>query len=84
MLEIPVIAQGFEDGKSPYQVDEDDAKHMWVITDNKEWERTINSFISQHDFRQAMGARAKEYVLNKYDINKNINKWESAYQSLLS
>jgi len=50
MLEIPVIAQGFPEGDSPYQVDPEDSKHMIVITDNKDWMPAINKLIDDKDF----------------------------------
>lgn len=87
MLEIPVIAQGFEDGKSPYQVDPEDSEHMMIIeTGSKpeEWESLIEYMILNPRIRQEYGQKAKDYVLDKYDINKNIHKWEQAYQNLLS
>lgn len=84
MLEIPVIAQGFEDGLSPYQVNPDDTKYMEVVTDNSKWEETIEKYIQNKKLRQQTGEAAKQYVLENYDINKNIYLWENVYQSLLS
>jgi glycosyltransferase involved in cell wall biosynthesis len=84
MLEIPVIAQGFEDGKSPYQVNPQDTQRMVVITDNTKWEETIEKFIQNKQMREDIGKRAKEYVLENYDINNKIQLWENAYRNLLS
>lgn len=82
MLKIPVIAQAFPDGKSPYQ-DTDDAKHMILVEDNSKWEEETKKLIKDAGLRKQMGERAREYVLNRYDINKNIWRWEEAYQGLL-
>lgn len=81
MCEIPVIAQGFADGKSPYQ-DPDDAKHMIVIEDNAKWAGEIERLIQDKELRRTMGREAREYVLSRYDIYENINLWEEAYENL--
>lgn len=84
MLEIPCIAQSFSDGKSPYEINPDDAKHMVLIKDNSKWLEEIDKLVKDKELRLNMGKAAKSYVLENYDINKHINKWTKAYQSLLS
>jgi hypothetical protein len=84
MLEIPCVVQGFADGKSPYQVNPDDTEHMIVVTDNTKWEGIVEHLIEDPGFIRSMGMKAKQYVLENYDINSNIEKWENAYQALLS
>lgn len=84
MLEIPVIAQGFPDGKSPYQVNFSDTSYMTVINNNSKWEEEIERLIKDKDLRLNMGKLAKSYVLDNYNINTKIELWESAYQNLLS
>lgn len=83
MLEIPVIAQGFSDGKSPYQ-GEEDRKHMMVMNGHEDWADVIEACVKNKEVLRERGQKAKQYVLEKYDINKQITKWETAYQSLLS
>lgn len=80
MFEIPVIAQGFKDGKSPYQVNPEDAKHMIIVDDN--WQEAIEKLVKDKELRREMGRKAREYVINNYDIEKNAHKWEEAYQSM--
>lgn len=82
MLEVPTVAQGFEDGNSPYQ-DPEDAKHMVVVTENSKWDEVLDDLIKNKEKRIEMGKKAKEYVLERYDINKNIWRWEEAYKSIL-
>jgi glycosyltransferase involved in cell wall biosynthesis len=82
MLEVPVIAQGFEDGQSPYQQNPEDAKHMVIVTDNSKWLEEIDRLIANPELRRKIGKEAKEYVLENYDIHKNIHLWEEAYESL--
>lgn len=83
MLEIPVIAQGWDDGKSPYQVDLEDGKYMKIIIDKKDWMPAIDELIANKENRREMGRKAREYVLSKYQIKDNIHKWIQAYESLL-
>lgn len=80
MLEIPVIAQGFSDGKSPYQIDPDDARHMIIVEDNSKWLEEIDKLVKDKELREKMGKEAKEYVSKKYDVEKNAHKWEDAYK----
>lgn len=82
MFEIPCIAQGFADGKSPYQVDPEDSKHMVIVTDNSQWIPEIEKMIADKEGRREMGRKAREYVTVKYDIAKNAYKWEEAYEKL--
>lgn len=79
MLEIPCIAQGFPTNDSPYEVDEDDAKHMIIVKENENWIPEIEALIKDKERRIEMGSKAREYVENKYNIEKNCFKWEEAY-----
>jgi glycosyltransferase involved in cell wall biosynthesis len=83
MFEIPIIAQGFPDGKSPYQTNPEDAKHMVIVNDNKDWIPEIEKLIADKELRRSMGNKAKEYVMENYDINKNAHKWTDAYSKLI-
>lgn len=82
MFEIPVIAQGFEDGLSPYQVDPKDAEHMRIVIDNSKWFEEIDAMIADKQLRLDMGKKAHAYVVDNYDINKNYHRWEEAYATL--
>lgn len=81
MLEIPVIAQGFSTGDSPYQ-DPEDAKHMKVVVDDDKWLDEIIPLVESKELRQAQGKKAREYVLSRYQIKDNIWRWEKAYADL--
>lgn len=83
MLEIPVVAQGFSDGKSPYQ-DPEDAKHMRIVIDNSKWLEEIMPLIESKELRREQGKKAREYVLSRYQIKDNIHKWIEAYDSLFT
>ena len=82
MFEIPVIAQGFADGTSPYQVDADDAKHMIIAHTQEEFVDAIYTLKNNRALAIEMGKKAKEYVIKKYDINTNAYLWEKTYKSL--
>jgi len=82
MLEIPVIAQGFIDGLSPYQVNKDDAKHMIIVTDNNKWLSEIDKLVNDKNLRRKIGKEAKKYVLKNYDIDKKAYLWEEAYYKI--
>lgn len=83
MLEIPCIAQSFPDGKSPYEVNEDDRPHIIYATDTQSWIDKIEMMVKDKAGRRAMGRRAREYVEENYSIEKNANKWKQAYETLL-
>lgn len=82
MFEIPVVAQGFSDGQSPYQQDPEDAAHMSIAYDTQDFINKIEELVKDKEKRREMGRKAKEYVENKYDIEKNAYKWEEAYLKL--
>ncbi len=82
MFEIPVIAQGFPDNNSPYERNPDDAKHMIIVKDNSKWVDEILKLKDNKELRLEIGRKAREYVLENYDIEKNAHKWEEAYKKL--
>lgn len=83
MLEVPTIAQTFPTGDSPYQVDKQDAEHMILASNTDEFISWINHFKNNRDELRALGKKARAYVEDKYDINKNGYKWEDAYKTIL-
>lgn len=82
MLEIPVIAQGFEDGLSPYQVNPEDKNNLLLAFTEEDWRTHINTLIADKKLRREIGKKAREYVEDRYSIQNNISKWEDAYKSL--
>ena len=83
MFEIPCIAQGFKDGKSPYQVNPADGENMVIVDDNEQWIPEIEKMIADKDGRRALGRKARKYVEENYDINNKAHLWESAYNKIL-
>ena len=82
LFEIPVIAQGFPDGKSPYQVDPEDAEHMIIANNEDEFVQAIELLAGDKELRGIMGRKAREYVINKYNINDKGALWQQTYQNL--
>lgn len=82
MFEIPCIAQGFPDGKSPYQVNPEDAKHMIIVNDNDQWIPEIEKMIADKQGRQEMGRKAKQYVVENYTIENKGHLWADAYSQI--
>lgn len=82
MLEIPVIAQSFPDGQSPYEVNPDDAEYMVLCKDTDRFIECIEWMIKNPDERRFKGKQAKLYVTQNYDISKKAHLWEEAYQTM--
>lgn len=80
MFEIPVLAQSFSDGKSPYEVNPDDAKHMVLVKDN--WIEAVENAIKNRDKMYKLGKKAREYVMEAYNIDKQGHRWLEAYNKL--
>jgi glycosyltransferase involved in cell wall biosynthesis len=74
LLKIPVVAQGFSDGTSPYQ-GEEDSKHMVVVTDNDLWYNEIRELLDNKEKRIDMAQKAHDYVLKNYNINNYAKHW---------
>lgn len=81
MCEVPVVAQGFADGLSPYQ-GEEDSKHMEIAFTEQDWIDKTMSLIDNKDKRIQMGKKAREYVINNYNIANNAHKWADAYSKI--
>ena len=84
MFEIPCIAQGFEDGLSPYEVNPKDAEHMIIVKDNSKWIEEVEKLIKDKQKRLDMGKKAHEYVLENYNIEDKAHLWQEAYETLYS
>jgi glycosyltransferase involved in cell wall biosynthesis len=79
MLEIPVIAQSFEDG--PYQ-EITDGLNGFLIKDDSEWLSKIDRLINDKDLRRTVGRKAREYVLTNYNIKDKFVLWKQTYENI--
>jgi len=81
MCEIPVIAQSFPDGLSPYDKDLN-GKNGILATTKEDFIRETERLIKDKELRRKIGKEAHKYVLANYDINNNYLKWQKAYQTI--
>lgn len=83
LLKIPVIAQGFTTGDSPYQgVDE---PYMTVLVDNGDpmvWYNKITDFIENPEPFKILANKAHDYVLDNYNILKYAPEWQKTIETL--
>lgn len=82
MCGIPVVAQSFPDGKSPYEVNPQDKEHLLLATDTASWIENIERLIADKELRRSMGQEAREYVTDTYSIERNGHLWLEAYQTM--
>lgn len=81
MLEIPVIAQSFEN--APYEEIISGVNGILVKND-KDWLRAITELVNDKEKRRTIGRNAHQYVLDNYDISNHYKEWEEVYQTLLN
>jgi len=79
MCEIPVIGQGFSDGGSPY----DNTPHLVVATDLASWRKEVYKMLGDKEHRREIGAKARKYVLENYNIEDHYHLWEETYKKLV-
>jgi hypothetical protein len=82
LLNIPVIAQGFLDGLSPYQgVDE---KYMTVVNDNSQWYNLIIEIRDNYSKYANLAKKAHDYVIKSYNINSYAHVWTDTIKKLIN
>jgi glycosyltransferase involved in cell wall biosynthesis len=81
MLEIPVIASGFADGKAPYQGK--DEPYMAVCQTLDDWLEAYEN-LKDVGTRKTMGKDARHYVTENYNIADKAQLWENEYRKLLA
>jgi len=82
MLEVPVIAQGFKSGDSPYQKDIKNWKNGVICIEDDEWLPAIYKLKENKKLRHKLGSRARKYVLKNYNINKHYKSWLKKFKKL--
>lgn len=80
LLHIPVIAQGFSDGTSPYQGV--DSEHLTVVTDNSQWYNKIIEIKENYPKFKKLAEEAHDYVLKDYNIKTYAQEWTKAIEEL--
>lgn len=80
LLRIPVIAQGFSDGSSPYQgVDKD---YLTIVENNTQWSRKIVEIKENYLPYKELANKAHDYVLENYNIKSYAKTWTNEIEKL--
>ena len=74
LLKIPVLAQGFKDGTSPYQGK--DAEYMTIVIDNSKWHDMIIDIKNDYPHYKKLAEKANYYVKKYYNIKKYCHIWK--------
>lgn len=83
LLRIPVIAQGFSDGSSPYQGR--DAPYMQIVMPGESWYKAISEMIPDEPIRWIIKDKtqlAHDYVLENYNIKTYSKEWVKTIKKL--
>lgn len=78
LLKIPVLAQGFADGSSPYQQD----SHVNIHIDNNTWYDKIIEIKDNYSKYKKRAEKAHDYVLKNYNIKKFAQQWVKTIKKL--
>lgn len=81
MLEVPVVAQGFKSGDSPYQKDIKNWKNGVICVEDDEWLPAIYK-IKNNQLGLRMGKNARKYVLKHFNINNKYKLWLKSFKKL--
>lgn len=81
LLGIPVLAQSFPSGKSPYQGE--DEPYLWLAGyDEGEWYQKIVAMLESPKEMNERAQKAKKYVLQNYNIETYASEWTNTIQRL--
>lgn len=72
LLRIPVLAQRFTDGLSPYEGDKD---YLTLVEDNAKWYTQIITIKDNYDIYKNLANKAHDYVLENYNIKSYAKTW---------
>lgn len=78
---IPVIAQGFTTGDSPYQK-KGDMKYMQVVVNDEDWLPVVDNTIKNYDKYATLAEQAHDYVVEHYNIQKYAHQWRKVIEKL--
>ena len=82
LLKIPVLAQGFSDGTSPYQGK--DEKYMTIVVDNNTWFDKIKEIKENIGRYKQLEEKANYYVLKYYNVKKFAQTWKEQIIKLVN
>jgi glycosyltransferase involved in cell wall biosynthesis len=73
---IPVIAQGFSTGDSPYQ-HRKDKKYMQIANTEDEWRTAVENVRNDREKYATLADKAHDYVLEHYNIETYAKDWKN-------
>ena len=73
---IPVIAQGFSSGDSPYQ-GRKDRKYMQIAHNKDQWRIAVENVRNDPEKYATLANKAHDYVLDTYNIETYANDWKN-------
>jgi hypothetical protein len=79
LLRIPVLAQGFVDGTSPY---EQDKEYLTLVDDNSQWYNHIVTIKDDYAQYKDLANIAHDYVLKNYNIKSYSKIWTQQIENL--
>jgi len=80
LLKIPVLAQGFSDGLSPYKGDVE--PYLTLVMNNSEWYNYIINIKDDYQTYSKLAEKAHDYVLKEYNIVTYANEWTKQIEQL--
>lgn len=80
LLQIPVLAQAFSDGKSPYQGDL--SPYLTLVEDNSTWYSKIIEIRDNYETYKAKAVQAHDKVLRDYNIQTYAPEWVKKIEEL--
>lgn len=81
LLHIPVLAQGFSDGLSPYEADKD---YMTIVRDDNTWYDKVIQIKDDYVTYSNLAHLAYEYILREYNINNYAKVWNEEIIKLVN
>jgi len=82
LLKIPVLAQGFKDGTSPYQGK--DADYMTIVIDNDTWYDKIIEIKDNIGRYKQLAEKANYYVKKWYNVKTYAKEWKEQIIKLVT
>jgi glycosyltransferase involved in cell wall biosynthesis len=82
MCKTATIAQSFSTHDSPYEMNEEDTKHLLLANTPEEWIEAVKTLIEDPEKRKNLGESAHQYVLKNYNIHEKAHLWKQAYQAI--
>ena len=80
LLKIPVLAQGFYDGQSPYQGDVE--PYLTIVKDNSDWYNSIIIIKDDYKTYSKLAKKAHDFVLKEYNIVTYADEWNKQIKNL--